>query len=60
MKDQIIKHAAAENADILFMGYYGRKGKKEDRHMMGSSLKAEAFNLKGPMFVVRIIWLFNS
>ena len=60
MKDQIIKISAAQNADYLFMGYYGRKGKKEDRAMMGSSLKATAYNIKAPLFIVRNIWLFNS
>ena len=55
MKDQIIKLSAGQNADYLVMGYYGRKGKKEDRSMMGSSLKATAYNIKAPLFVVRNI-----
>jgi nucleotide-binding universal stress UspA family protein len=55
MKDQIIKISAAQNADYLVMGYYGRKGKKVDKTMMGSSLKATAYNIKAPLFIVRNI-----
>ena len=53
MKDQIIKISAGQNADYLFMGYFGRKGKKEDRAIMGSSLKACAYNIKAPLFIVK-------
>ena len=36
----------------MFMGYHGRKGPKKETTLMGSTIKAMAYNIKCPTFVV--------